>query len=361
MKRILIAGVSAAALGLWAGAATAADQLTVVSWGGAYTMSQVKAYHEPYEAKKGIDILSENYNGGLAEIKAQVEAGNVTWDLVDMELADIVRGCDEGLLEELDLSALPPAPDGTPAEQDFIPGTLHDCGVATILWSTIYAYDSSKITGEQPQTIADFFDTEKFPGKRGMRKTPKVNLEFALMADGVPASDVYEVLSTPEGVDRAFAKLDTIKDDVVWWEAGAQPPQLLADGEVALTTAYNGRIFNAAASEGKPFEIVWDGQVWDIDLWGIPKGSPNKDAAMEFIKFSTDTQRLADQASFISYGPARQSSVPKIGKHFEAGVPMGPHMPTDPDNFKNAVQNDFEFWADYQDELNERFNAWLAN
>ena len=361
MKRLQIASISAvAALGLWAGAAAAADKLTVVSWGGAYSMSQVKAYHEPYKAKKGIEILAENYNGGLAEIKAQVEAGKVTWDVVDLELSDVVRGCDEGLLEELDLSGLPPAPDGTPAKKDFIAGTLHECGVATILWSTIYAYDASRMAGGKPKTIADFFDTKKFPGKRGMRKTPKVNLEFALMADGVPAGKVYEVLSTPAGVDRAFAKLDTIKDHVVWWETGSQPPQLLADGEVALTTAYNGRIFDAAATEKKAFVIVWDGQVWDIDLWGIPKGSPNKAAAVEFIKFSTDTQRLADQASYISYGPARRSSVSMIGKHFEAGIPMGPHMPTAPGNFKNALQNNFEFWADYQDELNERFNAWLA-
>jgi putative spermidine/putrescine transport system substrate-binding protein len=212
----------------------------------------------------------------------------------------------------------------------------------------------------KPTTIADFFDTAKFPGKRGMRKSPKSNLEFALMADGVPADKVYETLATPEGLDRAFAKLDTIKKDVVWWEAGAQPPQLLADGEVVMVTAYNGRLFNAAVTENKPFVIVWDGQVWDLDLWGIPKGAKNKEAALEFLAFSTDTQRLADQAAWISYGPARNSSIALIGKHAEAGVEMGPHMPTAPDNFKNALQNDFEFWADNQDQLNERFNAWLA-
>jgi len=180
------------------------------------------------------------------------------------------------------------------------------------------------------------------------------------MADGVPANEVYEVLSTPEGIDRAFAMLDKIKDHVLWWEAGAQPPQMLADGEVAMATAYNGRIFNAVATEGKPFEIVWDGQVWDLDLWSIPKGSKHKKEAIDFIKFSTDTQRLADQAAWISYGPARASSIPLIGKHAEAGIEMGPHMPTAPANFKNALQNDPEWWADHQDELNERFATWLA-
>ena len=338
------------------------DQVTVVSWGGAYTKSQVEAYHKPFIAGSGAKIVSEDYNGGLAEIKAQVEAGNVTWDIVDVELSDAVRACDEGLAEEIDMSALPAGVDGTPAADDFIAGTLDvPCAVPTIVWSTIFAYDSEKMESG-PASIADFFDTEKFPGKRGLRKNPKANLEMALMADGVAADEVYEVLSTEEGVDRAFAKLDSIKDDVVWWEAGAQPPQLLADGEVAMTTAYNGRIFNAVAAEDKPFEIVWDGQVWDLDLWIIPKGAKNKDAAMEFLKFSTSTQALADQASWISYGPTRQSSSPLVASyHNKPDLPMGPQMPTAPDNFKNALQNDFEFWADNADELNERFNAWLSN
>ncbi|MCH8950590.1 MAG: ABC transporter substrate-binding protein [Proteobacteria bacterium] len=356
LKSILIGAVSAIAV---AGAAQAGT-ITVVSWGGAYTKSQVEAYHKPWMVATGNQIISEDYNGGLAEVKAQVEAGNVIWDLVDVELSDVVLGCDEGLLETIDASILPPAPDGTPAVDDFIDGAIHECAVATIVWSTIFAYDTTKISGVS--TIQDFFDLTKFPGKRGMKKQPKANLEMALAADGVPADQIYAVLSTPEGLDRAFAKLDTIKDSVVWWEAGAQPPQLLADGEVVMTTAYNGRIFNAFAAEDKPFAIVWDAQITDFDLWVIPKGAPNKELALEFIVFSTDTQRLADQASWISYGPARKSSGPLIGSYAtKPDLLMAPHMPTDPENFKTAIANDFEFWADNADELNERFNAWLAN
>jgi putative spermidine/putrescine transport system substrate-binding protein len=140
----------------------------------------------------------------------------------------------------------------------------------------------------------------------------------------------------------------------VWWEAGAQPPQLLADGEVAMTTAYNGRLFNAIYAEGKPFVIVWDGQVWDLDMWGIPVGSDGGETAWEFVKYSTDTQRLADQSNYISYGPARKSSMALVPDDIK------PHLPTAPENFTNALQNDFEWWADNQDEINERFNAWLA-
>ncbi|OED40726.1 spermidine/putrescine ABC transporter substrate-binding protein [Chromatiales bacterium (ex Bugula neritina AB1)] len=359
MKKVtalLAAGLTAAV-----GVASAADTITVVSWGGAYTKSQIEAYHKPWMAATGNSVISEDYNGGLSEVKAQVEAGNVKWDLVDVELSDAVRGCDEGLLEELSIDDMPAGADGTAAKDDFLPGTYTECAIASIVWSTIYAYDSTKITGDTPTTIADFFDTEKFPGKRGIRKNPKANLEMALMADGVAAGEVYEVLGTEEGIDRALAKLDSIKDDVVWWEAGAQPPQLLADGEVVMTTAYNGRIFNAVASEKKPFEIVWDGQVWDLDLWVMPKGAPNKEAAMDFLKYSTGTEALAAQASWISYGPARKSSSALVGSfHNQPDLKMDVHMPTAPANLTNALQNDFEFWADNQDQLNEQFNAWLA-
>ncbi len=235
--------------------ATSAQDLTVVSWGGAYTKSQVEAYHKPFTAQTGAKIKSVEYKGGIAEIRAQMEAGNVTWDIVDVELSDAIRACDEGLLEPINPTTLPPSPNGIPASQDFLEGTLHECGVGNTIWSTIFAYDRSKIA-DGPKTMADFFNLEKFPGKRGLRKRVKVNLEIALIGDGVPAAEVYNVLATPEGVDRAFAKLDTIKSEVVWWETGAQPPQLLADGEVAMTTAYNGRIFNAVAGENKrPFNI----------------------------------------------------------------------------------------------------------
>lgn len=360
MKKLLTAGLSAFAVAAVSTAASAEGSITAVSWGGAYTKSQVEAYHKPYTAKTGVTINSVDYSGGIAEVKAQVEAGNVTWDIVDVELSDAVRGCDEGIFEKLNLDDLPAGADGTAAKDDFLEGTLHECAVANIIWSTIYAYDDSKIGDKKPTTMADFFDTGTWAGKRGMRKGPKPNLEFALIADGIAAADVYGELAKPEGVDRAFAKLATIKGDVVWWEAGAQPPQLLADGEVLMTTAYNGRIFNAAVGENKPFVIVWDGQVWDLDLWAIPKGAPNMEKAWDFLKFSTATEQLAAQASWISYGPARKSSGPLVGKFNDGKTEMAAHMPTHPDNLKNAVQNNFLWWADNQDALNERFNAWLA-
>ncbi|MFY0678995.1 MAG: ABC transporter substrate-binding protein [Thalassovita sp.] len=337
-----------------------AQEVTVMSWGGAYTKSQVEAYHKPFTAESGIKVVSVDSDNPATPIKAQVEAGNVSIDVADVEFSDAVRLCDEGLLEEIDHSILPAAPDGTSAADDFIDGALQDCAVANIVWSTVFAYNTANVS-MAPVTIADFFDTAKIPGKRGLRKSAKATLEMALMADGVSADDVYDILDTDEGVDRAFAKLDAIKSDIVWWEAGAQPPQLLADGEVVMSTAYNGRIFNAAVAEGQPLEVVWDGQILDFDLFVVPKGAPNKEAAMQFIAYSTDTQRLADQASWISYGPARKSSGALVGLYSDGKTEMAPHMPTASANLDNALVNNFEFWVDKDSELNERFNAWLAN
>ncbi len=355
MKTTLILTTALVAAG-----AASAQEMTLMSWGGAYGQSQEEAYNKPFEAETGIDVTMVDADNPATPIKAMVEAGNVTVDVADVETADAIRLCDEGLLEPLDASMLPAAPDGTPAADDFVEGALGDCSVASIVWSQIFAYNTEAFDGEGPTMAADFFDLEAFPGKRGLRKNAKALLEFALMADGVPAAEVYDMLETDEGVERAFAMLDTIKDEIVWWEAGAQPPQLLADGEVVMTSAYNGRIFNAAVGEDQPFEIVWDGQIYDFDMFVIPRGAPNMEAAMQYIAFATDTQRLADQAKWISYGPARQSSSSLVGLYQDGVTEMGPQMPTAPENLTNAVVSNVEFWTDRDAELNERFNAWLS-
>ncbi len=358
MKRFL---TSVAALAIATGGLSApvfaADAITVVSWGGAYTEAQRQAFYEPFTKATGITINSVDYNGGLGQIKAQVEAKNVTWDVVVGEKALAEIGCFDNILEKQDPASLPTAKDGTPADQDFIKGTVSDCGIGSVIWSTAIAYNTSKLAAG-PKTIADFFDLEKFPGKRGLRKSADVNLEWALLADGVPAADIYKVLATKEGVDRAFAKLDTIKSSVVWWEAGSQPPQLLADGEVVMTSAYSSRIFNAINDEKQPFTIVWDGQVWDRDVWMIPRGTRNLDAAKQFVNFSSETEQQAAITNSSSYGPVRKSAIALIGKNAKTGVEMKDFVPTA--HLDNAVESDSEFWSTYRDELFARFNSWLA-
>lgn len=350
----------AAALLLSCSLALAGDAITVVSFGGAYTKSQMEAYHKPFTAKTGIKVNSVDYNGGIAQIRAQVESGNVSWDVVDVETQDIIAACDEGLLEPVDLSKIPPGIDGTPAEEDFIPNAIHECGVGNIVWSNIIAYDKTRFPGEKPKTLSDFFDLKKFPGMRGLLKRPNGVIEYAIMAAGVPPKDVYKVLSTKEGIDRAFAKLDTIKDSIIFFDTYAQGPQLLADGEAVMITSANGRIFNAIVKEKKPFVIIWDHQIYNMDYYVVPKGTKHLADAMKFLMFATGSKPLADQTKYISYGPVRKSSVPLITTYQDTDVQMAQHMPTAPENFKTALANSPEWWADNQDEMIKRYNSWLT-
>lgn len=347
-----------------AATACAADDeersLTVVSFGGSYGRASEKAWMEPFEQATGINIDIVDYNGGLAQIRAQVEAGRVFWDVVDMDLADAVAGCDEGLLERLDPSALAPAPDGTPAVEDYPDGALTECGAGNLRYGTIVAFNTEKFSGERPSTLADYFDLEKFPGRRGMRRFAQENLEFALMADGVPPAEVYATLDTPEGVERAFRKLDTVKDEVVWWETGAQPPQMLADGEVLMTTAWNGRIFNAQVLENQPFEIIWDGHVAGIGQQTIVAGTSNLDAAIEYLVFATSPERQAGISRYISYSPVRYSADQFVSIHEETGIDIRPHLPPRPSDDVVSLFTDWRWWSDHADEMNERFSSWLA-
>ncbi|PPB82270.1 putative spermidine/putrescine transport system substrate-binding protein [Albidovulum inexpectatum] len=356
--------LASTALTVAAGAASAID-LTVVSWGGAYQNSQLKAYAEPYMAMHpDVNIIwDESSAEAVAKLRAMNEAGNLTWDLVDVTVSDSIRLCDEGLAREIDFdNELAPAPDGTPASEDFGATLNNECFVPQIVYSTTIGYRTDMVGDTPPSSICDLFDLEKYPGKRALQKRPIDNLEWALYCDGVAKEDIYDVLSTDEGVERALKKLDTIKDQVVWWTAGAETPQLLADGEVVMGSTFNGRLFSAIVEQKQPIAILWDMQSFDIDGWIVPAGlDPEKEAVvMDFLRFATDTQRLADQAKYIAYGPARKSSAPLVGKHAELGIDMAPWMPTDPANAYNPHYYDYTWWADHRDDLDARFQSWLA-
>ena len=344
-----------------------ADSMTLVSWGGAYQQSQINAYSAPYqEMHDGLTVVwDESSAEAVAKLRAMNEAGNITWDLVDVVGADAIRLCDEGLAMEIDHDELlAPAPDGTPASDDFGDLIVSDCFIPQIVYSTTFGYrtDVEAWGGNTPDDICDVFDLEAFPGKRSLERRPINNMEWALMCSGVAKEDVYDMLETEEGQDKAFAKLDEIKDQVVWWTAGADTPQLLADGEVVIGSTYNGRLFSVIEEQNQPVAMMWDAQVFDLDGWIIPAGLPEDRLARvkDFLYFATDTQRLADQAKWISYGPARESSAPLVSTHADLGIEMAPHMPTDPANAQNTFLMNYEWWADYRDDLDAKFQAWLA-
>ena len=342
MYAILKQSLFAAAFGV--GLAHAAE-ITVVNFGGANSNAQKAAYVEPFEKATGNKVVVVEYNGEMAKVKAMVEAKKVSWDLVEVESGEIGRACDEGLLEKIDVNKLGKKP-------DFLPAAVHECGLGAFVWSTVLGYNADKLK-TAPKNWADFWDVKKFPGKRGMRKGARYNLEFALMADGVPTKDVYQVLDTKAGVDRAFKKLDDLKGHIQWWEAGAQPPQFLVAGDVVMTTVYNGRV-DAAQREGKNLAIVWAGAIYDLDYWVIPKGSKNKELAEKFIAFASTPQAQRAYASKIAYGPVNQNALKSLDAKILAG------LPTSPANAKDSVQQNLQFWTDHGEELEQRFTAWAA-
>jgi putative spermidine/putrescine transport system substrate-binding protein len=341
MSHRLIALAAAACLAL---PALAQQQITVVNFGGANANAQKKAYYEPIE-KAGIKVVPVEYNGEQAKIKAMVETRKVTWDVVEVESPDAVRGCDEGLFEKLDYGRIAP-------KADFLPAAVTDCAVGVFVWSTVMAYNGDKLK-TAPASWADFFDVGKIPGKRGMRKGARYNLEFALLADGVAPADVYKVLATKAGADRAFKKLTELKPHIQWWEAGAQAPQFLVAGDVALTTVFNGRI-DAANREGRNLKIYWPGGIYDLDYWVIPKGAPNKDAAYKFIAFASQPENQAVYAQNIAYGPSNTKALARL----DAKVLND--LPTSPANAKEALQFSVGFWADQGEALEKRFAAWAT-
>jgi putative spermidine/putrescine transport system substrate-binding protein len=341
LKRVLSAALISAGLVL----NTQAQALTVISFGGASGEAMQKAYFTPFAEKTKTELTAGDYNGEFAKIRSMVETGNVSWDAVEVESPELARGCFEGVFEPIDWDKLG-------IKSTLIDTAVNKCGVGIFVWSTVLAYNADKLK-TAPKTWQDFWNVKDFPGKRGLRKGAKYTLEFALQADGVAADEVYKVLGTPEGVERAFKKLDELKPHIQWWEAGAQPPQWLIAGDVVMSSAYNGRIA-AAQAEGQKLAISWSGSIYDLDYWAIPKGSKNIDATYEFMRFASQADTQAAYSSQIPYGPINPAALEKLAADKAA------QMPTATDNMKGAIAMGTEFWVDNGEELEQRFTAWAA-
>ncbi|OPY95436.1 spermidine/putrescine ABC transporter substrate-binding protein [Bradyrhizobium sacchari] len=354
MSKTLLINVGAlAAIGLAVGGlapakpAFASDQLTVTSFGGPAQDADRKAFFEPFSKETGIKVNEDVFNGEISKIRAMVESKSVSWDVVDLDPGLAAQLCAEGTVEPIDWKKL-----GVD-RATFIESGTSDCGVPEVVTGKIVAYDKDKFTNG-PKTIADVFDTQKFPGKRGLQRRPLENLEWAVIADGVPLNDVYKVLSTPEGVDRAFKKLDTIKKDIIWYQTSSQAPQLLADGQVVMASALSSRIVDAVKKSGKHFEIMWDTLQWNVGVWVIPTGTPHRDAAYKLLAYMSLPKPQADFSNLMPYGPSNKAALALVDPA------VLPNLPNAPDHMTNALRDDAAFWAEKGDELTQRFTAWLA-
>jgi putative spermidine/putrescine transport system substrate-binding protein len=340
MKNLLFGPVAALAIHF---NAFAVNDITVISFGRADQAALTQAYYRPFRQRTGIEVKPASYDGQTTELEQMVKRGNTFWDVMQVESRTLQLGCQSGLFEKLDHSKIANT-------EDLIPGAVSDCGVGIFVWSMALAYNADKLK-LAPTSWADFWDVNKYPGKRGLRRTAKYTLEIALLADGVSPDDVYKELSTQQGVDRAFRKLDQIKSDVVWWEAAPQPAAFLKAGNLVMTSAYTLWIAREQQQE-KNFRLSWDGSLYDLDSWAIPKGSPKAAAAYQFIAFATRPENQRVLSENIAYGPSNKKALPLLDAKL-AGT-----MPSAEGNLKRALKVDVAFWMRHGEELEKRFDRW---
>lgn len=321
-----------------------AAELNVSSYGGANAAAYRAAYWEPFEAKTGIKVNESLSDGSIGKVRSQVASGHVVWDVAQTDTGNMTIGCSEGLFEKIDLSGLP--------VNDLLPNTVSECGIASEFAGTVLTYNGNVIK-EGPKSWQDFWDTKKFPGKRCLRKHTET-LISALLADGASKDDIYKILDTDEGVQRAFRKLGEIKGDIVWWESGTQQIQSLLSGECNIGSAWNGRVADANAA-GNKLKLVWEaGYYLQWDSWTILKNSPNKEAAKEYLKFALDPERQAVFMKHITYGVANEKAYPLIPDS------LRDQLPTTKEHLKHAVASNAEFWLHNGDELNAKFQDWVS-
>lgn len=346
MRKIATCLSSLILLSCVSGSALAAD-ITVVGWGGTWDKAYKEGVWDLYAKATGNKVILEEWGGEIAKVRAQVQSGSITYDVVSVEAPAMEIGCAEGLF-------VPLTPEITGDPADYLDGTLHECGVASDTWATILVYSKDAIPGEGPASWTDYFDTAKFPGKRGMFAGAQYTLENALMGDGVAPADVYKVLSTPEGVDRAFKKLDSIKADVVWWTSTTQAIQNLASGEVVMSDQYNARITNEIELEKKNYAIVWEaGFFYGTDFWAVVKGAPNEQAGIDLLTWFSQPENQAGFSRLYAYGTGRKAAANFIPAEQLA------KLPTAPEHLDKGAAYDGAFWTENKEALEARFKVWL--
>lgn len=322
-----------------------AKPLTVVGWGGSSQRAHRDAYWTSFVVHTGIQIHEDTWHGGIDVLREKARSG-ADWDVVQVEVEELLLGCKEGLFEPIDWNALG-------GRDAFIEPSVQDCGVGAMVWSQLFGYDATRMP-HGPRSWTDFWDVQRFPGRRGLRRTPKYTLEFALMADGVAPADVYKVLRTEEGVDRAFRQLDKIAPHAVWWTSISQVPELLKSGQVTMSVTSPGRLLVANREEGRNFKVVWDGNIYAVDFWVIMKDSRRKSQALRLIQYMKQPEHEARLAHFIPTGLSNRQAIAGL----EPALTMD--TPSNPRNLEHAVELDAQFWVEHYGELTRRFESWLA-
>jgi putative spermidine/putrescine transport system substrate-binding protein len=333
-------------------AQSARAPLIVGSWGGAYEDAVKKTLFDGFTNRTGI-IVESFAQSDLDSVRRAAQDPGRRPSVVDLPALDAEQLCNEGLAVPLGADLLARTADNQPPEQDFL-FSIGPCGVPATVSAEVLLYDKNAMGSNAPSKASDLFDLQNFPGKRALKRDAQGTLEWALIADGIAPDQVYLVLSTPQGADRAFAKLDRIRDQILWWDHGDVPIKALARKEVVMAAVYGARAYQAVVGDAQPFEIVWNEALVSPNCWVLLKDARDPEAAREFIKFATDRERLAELGRTLPYGPVRKSALDDIPAEKRA------YLPSAAEHFGAAVKVDAGFWLRNGKALRQRFEAWLA-
>lgn len=316
--------------------------MTFVSYGGTYQQGQEDAAVTPFAEESGARVVSDGPTD-YAKIASQVEAGVVTWDVVDTDAIWGNAHCGD-LLMPLDYSVI---------DKSRIPeGLAGKCTVPAMQYGMVLVYNTEKYSDEHPETWADFFDAEAFPGRRAISGIPNDAApgpyEAALLADGVAPDELY-----PLDVDRAHAKLDGVREDLVFWETGAEQQQLLESGEVDMAMVWSGRGY-AAVENGAPFAVSWNQWLPIMDTLGVVKGSQNPRSSMALINYYLGARQQEGLTELTSYSPVNTDAEPDLDPTARS------FLTTRPEVADKAVPVDIDWWAEHQEELIQGWSSWLA-
>jgi putative spermidine/putrescine transport system substrate-binding protein len=320
----------------------ATTEITVADNGGPVGASFREAFYDPFEKATGIKVINITQNvDPVAQFRVMVEAKAYTSDVSLLTPGFVYRLTHpKSYLETLDLTGVDTS--------TMLPHMVMPTFVGTDVWTTTFAYRTDKFADKGPASWSDFWNVDQFPGRRGLQQSPMVNLEIALMADGVPPDKIY-----PIDADRAFKVLDRIKPHVnVWWSSGAQSTQLLQSAEVDLLSIWSARA-QTTIDAGTPAKIVWNGNIASVDGWSIPKGCPRLDAVQQFVRFCIAPDRQAAYTPTMKNGPTNSKAYESIPADRAA------LLPTSPANRKVMLVRDDEWWGANFATMKQRFDAWL--
>lgn len=325
----------------------AAEKIVWASYGGAWADVMKRVCIKPFNEQTGIEVALAATDDSMAQIRVQQMTKNILWDISPTERDSLPTGEKNGWYLPIDWKVVDP-------DNKLPPLARKQYAIGSVAYSTVIAYRTDKLpAGKTFRGWQDFWNVKEFPGPRSLRNSPVENLEFALIADGVDPKDVYTVLATPEGLDRAFKKLDEIRPSIlVWWTSGQQPSQLLASGEVFYVTSFNGRI-KQLQDDKVPVDFTFNGGSLDVSYYSIQKGAKNPAAAQQFMKYCwNDPQKLAEITRFLPYSGFHPDMDEFLSKEELS------KLPTYEDNLKVQFTLNSEFWTANRRNVQTRWDAW---